>query len=183
MKITKHQEFIGELADAAVLLFEDGRCAPTAPEIADTWSSGASMPKVLLDEVRARLGEVRRMLHDRGYCVVPVADPYYRLRKKVILKDSQVAECLAVGQGKRQAGILFVREGDLLAKRIKVRHERWIHGSGHGKANAARERIGAALDAGLITEAEALAITDETSPELEAGEDLFDFDEPGADGR
>lgn len=163
MKISTHQQFIQDLADVAIVLHENSQHAPTAPEIADAYWPGVSgMPKVLIEEVRRRLPEIRRTLHDKGYAVVPVSERYYRLARKTELSCRDIGECLAVGRGKQQAGILFVTEGDDLAKWLKVRHESWVHVTGAGKQSATRERVALALEDGLITQGEAMAITGET---------------------
>lgn len=175
--ITSHQQFIQELAEAAVIVHENGSAAPTAPEIASAyWPGSGGMPKAVLDEVRKRLPEIRSALGNMGHIVVPVSDPYYRVRRRVQITAAQIGACLAIGQGKRQAGILFVTEGDQLAKLIQARHESWVHGSSQGRITASRERLGAALEQGLISQGEMLAITGEDEDggsdllELEAGE-------------
>jgi hypothetical protein len=164
VKITSHQQFIGELAAAAVALHESGKHAPTAPEIADQyWANpNREMPEVMVIEVRRRLGEVRKALHELGHSVAPVSERYYRLARKAELDYGQIGECLAVGRSKKQAGILFVTEGDLLSKWIKTRYESWVHGTGTGKLVASQERIGRALEDGLITQGEAMSITGTT---------------------
>lgn len=168
MKITSHQQFIEGLAQAAIILHDRGVIAPTAPEIAaERWPDEVGVAKFMLIEVRRRLGEVRRLLHELDYSVVPVSDSYYRLRHKPAITVAQVGECLAMGRGKSQTGILFVTEGDELAKWIKVRHETWSQGAGAGKTNAARERLGVAMEQGLLTQGEVLAITGEEPDEIE----------------
>lgn len=164
MKITSHQQFIGELAAAAIALHESGQHAPTAPEIADRyWANpNREMPSVLIIEVRKRLPEVRKALHEMGHSVAPVSERYYRLVRKHELDYGQVGECLAVGRSKKQAGILFVTDSDDLSKWIKTRYESWVHGTGAGKLSAAAQRVALALEEGLITEGEAMAITGRT---------------------
>jgi hypothetical protein len=163
VNITTHQQFIRELAEAAILLHEGGQHAPTAPEIADSyWPGTAGMPKVFVEEVRRRLPEIRKALHDMGHSVAPVAERYYRLARRHELDYQQIGECLAVGRGKTQAGILFVTESDDLSKWIKARYETWCHGTGVGKLSANAERVALMLEENLITQGEAMAITGQT---------------------
>lgn len=158
MKITSHQQFMEDLAVATIALFERGKFAPTAPEIAgEYWTNGFA--KFQLTEVRNRLGEIRRKLHSLGYSVVPVSDEYYENRSEKVLTEALVKECLAMGRGKSETGILLVREDDTLAKWIKVSHERWSRRSADGKVSAANDRLEVALDQGLITQGEFIAIT------------------------
>lgn len=176
MNITSHQQFVRELAEAAATLHEGGRHAPTAPEIAEKyWSGTSGMPKVFVEEVRRRMPEIRKALHEMGFSVAPVSERYYRLARKLDLDYQQIGECLAVGTGKVQTGILFVTDSDDLSKWIKTRYETWIHRTGAGKLAANQNRIGLMLEDGLITEGEAMAITgvtlypedDDYPPEIE----------------
>lgn len=167
MRIASTRHLVESLADAAEALLAT-TVAPTAPQIAaQRWPDEGGVAKFMLAEVRTRLPGIRSVLRDRGQIVVPVSERYYVLRNKSSVDDGQISECLAIGAGKNQTGILFVTDGDLLAKRIHVAHETWVHGTGMGKANATRQRAGLALDRGLITQGEALSITGESDLEIE----------------
>lgn len=179
MKITPYQALLSSYVTATAELSTAGVKAPTAPQIAGhRWKDlGESIPKVLVEEVRRLMPNIRKILHKQGYAVLPVSEEYYKLRRRPELTEAQVSRCLAIGRGKCETGILFVRPDDTLAKSIKVVHERWVYGTAEGKRKAASERIGLALDEGLLTQGEVLSITGEEAPlELESSY-LDDYDD------
>lgn len=163
IKLGSHQEFMDQLVLATLNVRDQGTTAPTALEIAsESWPLPTGVPAYHLEEVRKRMDDIRRHLRKRGYTVVPVSTRYYSLRRRdpANLTDRDTSACMALGRGKVGIGILFVDDNDVLAKRIMVAHERAVYGAGAGKTSASRKRLGHALDGGLISREEMLAITD-----------------------
>lgn len=173
-KIGTIAEEIEDLADAAEALIHKGVKAPTAPEIAaESWPS-ATVPRYHLDEVRRRMPNIRKTLRARAFTVVPVAEPYYhRPAPEVAIRrmnpsdvsEADISEAVAYGRGKCEVGILYVTDDDLLAKRILASHESWVYGTGAAKQEASWERLGAAVDQGVLSRGELVALTGKEAPE------------------
>jgi len=160
-KITPTAEFVEQLADAAEVLNSEGKAAPTAIEIAvEQYPDKAQVPQDHVEIVRRRMPLVRKALRNRGHTVVPVAGPYYQIRTNdpAGIGEEQISQCVAIGRGKRGIGILFATEDDPLSKRIMVHHEGWVHGTGSAKVTATVARVGAAVEHGVISRSEALAV-------------------------
>lgn len=159
-----NREFYEELAAAAVLLLELDVVAPTSVDILDAWSTQpGGAPVALLPTVQSHLKEVSEVLRALGHTVVPVSDAYYTLSDQEAegtrtLGPGDVGKSLPVGNGKRQAGILFVTPDDEFAQDMLRGYEQWTVNAGRGRVVASIIRQDSASNAGLLSREDTLTI-------------------------
>jgi hypothetical protein len=173
------RQYINDLAKTVNELFFDDVYAPNAEQIARAYyGEDKVIVDAVVDDVRRRLGRVRRALEQDGHETAPLSETYYRrFRRNPPKTRDEARTCLAIGRNRPQVGILLLTGVD---ESTDIIWEEWIslqRNQAAGKEKRVKTHVLRAVSADKLSiakaeeiEAEAVRIAQPDQLQIAPGE-------------